>query len=182
MSVLTYHEILEFWFSEETKEKWYSDDEGFDKEITKLFLATYREAKKNKGTNYDENPESALALAILFDQLPRHMFRDKKEAYATDAFALKIAHKAVKLGYDKKLSDEQRKFIYMPLIHSEDIKDLRTGIALIARLDDKSVHEYALRNKETILRFGRFPQRNGVLERKSTDKEIRFLEEVEACA
>ncbi len=175
--MVTHQEILEFWFSEETKEKWFVQDELFDKEITKLFMAAYREAKKSKGAIFEDTPEGVLALVLVLDQFPRNMFRGKKEAFATDQLALKISTNAVKRNLDRKLTDEQRKFLYMPFVHSEDLKDQRTAIALFSKLKDQESLDYVIRHKEVIVRFGRFPQRNEALERKSTEREERFLEE-----
>ncbi|MCE3232904.1 MAG: hypothetical protein K0R98_1161 [Rickettsiaceae bacterium] len=177
MAIATTQEILDFWFAEENKHKWFEKDSDFDSEITKRFLATYKEAKKKYDPLLEHTPQDMLATVIVLDQFPRNMFRGKKEAYATDVLALKIADDAIRRAYDKELSAEQRKFLYMPFMHSEDIKHQRYAVALFARLGDTISAEYANQHKGVIVRFGRFPHRNSALERKSTEKEIKFLAE-----
>ncbi|MDA0782417.1 MAG: DUF924 domain-containing protein [Proteobacteria bacterium] len=175
MNIATTQEILNFWFSDNARDKWFIKDESFDNEIKKLFLATYKKAKLDKENAFEGSPEGLLALVITLDQFPRNIFRDKKEAFAADNIALKAANDAIKKNYDKKLTNEQRKFLYMPFMHSEDIRDQRTCVALFNRIKDQQSVDYALKHKEIILRFSRFPHRNEILGRKSTDEELKFL-------
>jgi uncharacterized protein (DUF924 family) len=180
MAVATSQEILDFWFAEENRPKWFDQSNEFDSEITKKFLATYKELKKKHDPLAEYTPEDMLSLVIVLDQFPRNMFRGKKESFSTDSLAVKIAGNAIKKGYDKVLNDEQRKFLYLPFMHSEDIKDQRYAVALFARLKDSESLEYAYKHKETIVRFGRFPHRNEILERKSTPKEQTFLADLDS--
>jgi uncharacterized protein (DUF924 family) len=179
MVIATAQEILDFWFAEENKPKWFDSSNDFDSEVSKKFLATYKEFKKKYDSLAEYTPEDMLAFVIILDQMPRNMFRGKKEAFATDAVALKIADHAIKRGQDKLLSEERRLFLYMPFMHSESINDQRFSVALFSRLGNKIAIEYAIKHKELIVRFGRFPARNEALERKSTDKEKKFLAEEE---
>ncbi|MDA0308930.1 MAG: DUF924 domain-containing protein [Proteobacteria bacterium] len=175
MNIATTQEILDFWFSDDARDKWFIKDAAFDEEVKKNFLTTYKQAKLDPEKSFEDSPEGTLALIITLDQFPRNMFRDTKESFATDDAALKAANISIKKNYDKKLTDEQRKFLYIPFMHSEDIRDQRTCVALFNRLKDQQSVDYALRHKEIILRFSRFPHRNEILGRKSTDEELKFL-------
>jgi uncharacterized protein (DUF924 family) len=73
----------------------------------------------------------------------------------------------------------------MPLEHSELLSDQALCVQGMTRLyelaadDDKprflSFVDHALEHKTIIERFGRFPHRNAVLSRISTENERRFL-------
>ena len=182
MTIATTEEILDFWFSDEVQPKWFNSDDAFDKEIKKDFLSTYENMPKNIDDILKGTPEDVLAAIIVFDQFPRNIFRGKKKAYGTDEIALKIASESIKRKLDRNMDDQQRKFLYMPYMHSEDIKDQRSCIALLGRTKDEEAMKHALQHKETILRFGRFPHRNEILGRKSTDIEIKYLAKLKELA
>ena len=113
---------------------------------------------------------------LLFDQAPRNLFRDKVEAYALDPRARAITRQAVAAGLDRRLTQQQRLFLYLPLEHSEDLPDQELSVELIGQLDeDPDWLVYAERHREIVQRFGRFPHRNGVLGRESTREEAAFL-------
>ena len=70
--------ILDFWFKETPTEKRFKKDETFDKTIRDRFLNDYELASQNEYDDWQDQPMSALALVILFDQFSRNMFRDDK--------------------------------------------------------------------------------------------------------
>ena len=175
MAIATTDEILDFWFSDEVTQKWFEKDEDFDKEIKKRFLSTYNDAKKKRASMVGDSAEDMLARVLVLDQFPRNMFRGTKEAFVTDGFALRVATDAIKKKYDRKLTDDQKKFLFMPFMHSEDLKDQRTAVALFSRVKDKDSLEFAVRHKEVILRFNRFPHRNDAMNRASSEQEEKFL-------
>ena len=122
-----------------------------------------------------------MALIILFDQLPRNMFRNKPEAFGSDHLALECAKKAIEQNFDSSLLPIQRWFIYIPFEHSENLKDQRTCVKLFSSLEhhpeSAGTIEYAHRHLEVIERFGRFPHRNVILGRESTKEELEFLQQ-----
>jgi len=177
MTIATTEEILDFWFSDEVRQKWFAKDEEFDKEIKKRFLATYKDAKGKRSYKLGDSPEEALARVIVLDQFPRNMFRGTSEAFETDKYALAASSEAVRRKYDRFLNNDQKKFLYMPFLHSEDLKDQRTSIALYSRVNDENSLTFAHRHKEIILRFKRFPHRNEPLGRQTTKEEEVFLRE-----
>jgi uncharacterized protein (DUF924 family) len=118
------------------------------------------------------DPLTALAGVILFDQLPRNMFRGHAEAYSTDHLALAIAKAAIARGFDKELAHDERKFLYMPLQHSEQLDDQNHALLLFTQLGDDEQIKYAKHHRDIIARFGRFPHRNSILGRASRPEEI----------
>ena len=105
------------------------------------------------------------------------MFRDDARAFATDAEALTLAKRAIADGFDVKLQPEQRPFLYLPYMHSEDAADQERSVALFTMLGRPLNLDFAQRHHAIIDRFGRFPHRNAGLGRPSTEAEQVFLAE-----
>lgn len=115
----------------------------------------------------------ALAAVLLFDQVPRNIFRSDPRAFASDGLAQAITGHAIARGWDKLLGRRQRQFLLMPLMHSEDIRCQRLSLAKFTELG--SSRAYARSHYRMIARFGRFPHRNDTLGRNSTDAEKRAV-------
>jgi uncharacterized protein (DUF924 family) len=171
-------ELLDFWFShgpapdaDPDSADWWQRSEAFDEEIRERFgIEWARQARRPVGA-FTGDPETALAAVILFDQLPRNMFRGHADQFSTDHMALEIAKAAVARGYDDGMSRDQRTFLYMPFQHSEELKDQVQSLLLFTALGDDNLLKYARRHYEVIERFGRFPHRNAALGRKPTAME-----------
>jgi uncharacterized protein (DUF924 family) len=166
-------QVLDFWFQRDRKD-WFAKDAGFDQDIRSRFLPLYELAASGGLAGWMQAPESCLALVILLDQFPRNMFRGTARAFAADPLALEAARTLVGHGWDKSLSKDERTFAYLPFEHSEALADQERACELMRPLDEE-VYRYALRHREIIERFGRFPHRNAALGRASTPEEIAFL-------
>lgn len=123
-----------------------------------------------------ENPQMALAAVLLFDQVPRNLYRDSGRAFAFDPLARTISRAALLRGWDRALTAEQRQFLAMPLMHSEHISDQLWSRRYFTRLGQRHGAPFARSHYEMIARFGRFPHRNAVLGRSSTRAEKRAVE------
>jgi uncharacterized protein (DUF924 family) len=119
-----------------------------------------------------DHPLTALAGVILFDQLPRNMFRGHADQFATDHLALAIAKGAVDKGLDEKLEPQERGFLYMPFQHSENLDDQNRSVLLFTKLGDDHQLGYAKKHRDVIERFGRFPHRNTMLGRAPRADEL----------
>lgn len=168
----TPEEILKYWFSEEITRLWFAKDQGLDEEIWEKFFETYKVMEE---IDWEETAENALAKVILFDQFPRNMFRDTPKAFETDELARKIAREAIEKGWDQELSENRRTFFYMPFMHSEDKEDQAYCVELFTKHGKKGGLDYAIMHQKIIDRFGRFPHRNKILGRESTEREKEFL-------
>jgi uncharacterized protein (DUF924 family) len=172
-------DVLSFWFGPEpleTRVVWFQKDPEFDAQIIDKFGAIYEEAATGTLDALADAPLGCLALVIILDQFPRNMFRDDARAYATDEMALRLTKAAIESGLDRDMTTLQRQFLYMPYQHSEVLEDQRLSVELFATVD-ANTHGYAVRHLEIIERFGRFPHRNAVLGRESTQEETAFLSE-----
>jgi len=164
-------DVLEFWFGLEPKQ-WWSGGAELDHRIKQNFLKLWFEKRQLPLDDFLTDPLTALAAVILFDQLPRNMFRGHADTYATDHIALGIAKRAVDLGFDEKLAHAERQFLYMPFQHSENLDDQNRSLLLFTELGDDEQLGYARHHHDIVARFGRFPHRNSVLGRASRPAEI----------
>lgn len=175
MTELLPESVLDFWFAPEHERFWFAVNPAFDEAITKRFRELYENAKHGKQKDWNRSPHGALALVIILDQFPRNMFRGSAQAFATDTLALHIAAEAIEREFDQALNMEERRFLYMPYMHSEILEDQKRGLALYAALGHMQALEYMQRHHDIIVKFSRFPHRNAILGRNSTEKEREFL-------
>lgn len=168
-------ELLEFWFSPEVEVRWFNSTPKLDDEIRQKYEALWLQAKNGELVNWLETAEGSLALLILLDQLPLNMYRNQAESFATEALAIKYAKQTVTNNFDKQIPIENRAFVYMPLMHSENIDDQNLSVELFEKAGLEGNHRFALHHRDIIERFGRFPHRNSILGRNSTAEEIEYL-------
>ena len=168
-------DVLAFWRGAGSK-KWFGKDDAFDAAIAARFLATYEAAAAGTLAAWAETPEGALALTIVLDQFPRNMFRDDPRTYASDPLAREVAQRGIDDGVDARLSEDLRGFLYMPLMHSEELADQERCITLFERTGDAENAKYAVQHADIIRRFGRFPHSNRLLGRSTTADEQAFLD------
>ena len=178
--------LLDFWFGapgtpecDQPREIWFKADAAFDTALRAAFLEDHRRAAAGACAHWLQSCDSALALALLLDQLPRNLHRGQAEAFACDALARATARQAIARGHDMLLPPVRRGFLYLPFEHSEDLADQELALALYAAMPAgphyDSQLDFARRHHAVIARFGRFPHRNQALGRVSTPEEEAFL-------
>lgn len=174
-------DILYFWFEEAGPEKWYQKSDAFDAEIRRRFenIAIKNAASLTAPPHpWEAEIEGSLALIISLDQFSRNMYRDTAAAYAWDALALGVSQRLIENGWDLKIDQFRRIFAYLPIMHSENLDHQNLSVELCdQRIDNPNNYKHAVEHRKLIKRFGRFPYRNEVLGRKSTDEEIQFLKD-----
>ena len=174
-------EVLGFWFAEGRQAQWFESSGSFDSECRRVLLPHLEALRAGRYASWRREPRGCLASCILLDQVPRNVYRGTPRAFALDAEARALTRHALKEGFDRALSDVERVFLYLPLEHSEDLTDQQDCVRLIAALGAKNEWlSYAERHLEVIRRFGRFPHRNAILGRESTEEELAFLKEPNA--
>lgn len=166
--------IVLFW-REAGAGRWFKQDNNFDRALTARFHSAHLQAAGRKLDQWNQNPESALALQILLDQLPRNVYRGNAHAYATDPLARHFALAAIDAGLDQQIEPGLRQFCYMSLMHSEDLDLQRRCVALFETLGGDGL-DYARGHCDIIERFGRFPHRNAMLGRITSKAEKAFLD------
>jgi uncharacterized protein (DUF924 family)/alkyl hydroperoxide reductase subunit AhpC len=171
---VTPDDVLAFWRAAGPS-RWFEKDAGFDAEITARFLATYERAATGGLSAWEGTAEHALALLLVLDQFPRNMFRGQSRTYAADPLARDVARRAVARGFDREVSDADRRFFYLPFMHSEHLADQEQCVHLARGFGDDEFAQYAQQHAEIVRRFGRFPHRNRILGRASTAAEEAFL-------
>ncbi len=164
-------DVLKFWFGLKP-EQWWKSDQELDHQISQQFLKLWAEKRELPVEAFLPDPLTAVAATILFDQFPRNMFRGHAEQFATDHLALAIAKAAIDHGFADELAHDERKFLYMPLEHSEDLEDQNRAVLLFTELGDEEQIKYAKLHRDIIHRFGRFPHRNAMLGRAPRPDEI----------
>ena len=181
-------EVLDFWFGApasagrgRARGFWFRKDPAFDALIHARFAALHAQALAADLDHWGGEPDSLLALIVELDQFSRNMYRGSAKSFAGDARALAFAKRTVLRGWDLGLPAFKRWFVYMPYEHSEDLADQDACVRLMRSLGNDpvvaGVVEWALKHREVIARFGRFPHRNAILGRVSTAAELAFLKQ-----
>jgi uncharacterized protein (DUF924 family) len=159
---------------------WFMRNEEFEKQ-----QAEYKKAiddVKNLEASNDANqdivqlwntPKGYLARVILFDQLPRCIYRGTPKAFEYDPLAVKYSLKIVDGNLWDHFTAVERLFIVVALQHSEDILLQKKGMEFFPRIaegeNEDIINHFASQkfffvdHHDVIERFGRFPGRNAAL-------------------
>lgn len=175
-SIVSPEQFINYWFNVLEPSQWWTKDEALDRTLRDRFLPTLEAAAQCELYGWRTDAQGRLAEIIVLDQLSRNLYRNDPRAFAQDPLALGLAQEAIALGHDRQLNTVQRRFLYMPYMHSESARIHAVAEQLFRALDLPEVHDYELRHKAIIDRFGRYPHRNRVLGRPSTPEELAFLE------
>jgi len=177
---ITPQAIISYWYSDRLKPMWFASTPELDKEILDQFGALWVEACAGKLDHWTNSPEGCLALVIILDQFPLNMYRGQAKGFSSEKKAVEISLMAINKNFDKRIPQEKLAFLYMPLMHSENLvaQDLSVQKFTEANLDTNI--RFALHHREIIKKFGRFPHRNKILDRTSTQAEVEYLFSKEA--
>ncbi len=189
-------DILDFWFGElddqgraspNQRKLWWQKSDEFDRTIRHQFLDDYEAIVAGDVERWRSTARGALATIIVLDQFSRNMFRDTPKMYAADPLAREVCCEGLEAGFDEELAFDERVFFYMPLEHSESIADHELCEEAFTRLRDTAPEslvadaeyylDYARQHRVIVDRFGRYPHRNAILGRASTNDELEFLKE-----
>ena len=157
-------DVLTYWFGLKP-EQWWKPNDALDDDILERFLKLWELKRQLPPSSFVDDPPTALAAVILFEQFPRNMFRGHADQFSTDPLAQAVARQAVDLGLDDQLDPQERGFLYIPFQHSENLVDQRRSVQLFTALGDDYLLGYAQKHHDIIERFGRFPHRNVMLGR-----------------
>lgn len=190
----TAESIREFWFGTNTDDAevatqksklWWAKNDTTDTEIRSRFQTSTLAAASGALDKWSLTPYGTLALILLTDQFPRNMYRARPECFSFDPIALHWALHALAHGFDALLRPIERVFIYLPLEHAESMTLQHRSVSLYEKLLNDAPAEqestfsgfvnFATRHRDVIARFGRFPHRNAILARSSTEEEAAFL-------
>lgn len=181
--------VLDFWFGGrgdahylQPRAQWFRKDAAFDAQIAQRFGPLIAEGLRGGLAPWAAQPPSALAQIVVLDQFTRNVWRNTPRAFAGDAQALAAAQAMVADGQDLALPALQRAFAYLPFEHAESLalqdESVRLFTALVQQAPELAdMLDFAHRHRVVIARFGRFPHRNAVLGRASSDEELAYLSE-----
>jgi uncharacterized protein (DUF924 family) len=186
--------ILGFWFREHEltapqidgrMEIWFGENPVFDHEIEKEFSDEVAAASSGAIDYWAHQPKGRLALILLLDQFRRNIYRGSAKAFAKDKTALKLCVEGAMQKKDRGLTPIQRVFFYMPLQHAESRKVQAKSVDIYRRLASavsptyretfETIAQFAELHCDIVQRFGRFPHRNKLLNRKNTAEEEEYL-------
>ena len=180
--------ILNFWFEKSNDyNKWFESKGKYDNYIKKEFSNILEEAEQGNLLDWLKYHHSYLAMIILLDQFSRHIYRGTYKAYINDKNALLFTEMGLDLHLDK-LTAIEKSFAIMPYQHSENIIDQEFGVKLLTNLvenernlKEKNILKKTLyhqkKHRDVILKFGRFPKRNIIIGRESSEDEIDYIDE-----
>ncbi len=172
---ITHNNILDFWFSESTKRLWFNSIPEFDQSIRLKYQPLWEQASEGLLESWRDNSLGALSLVIVLDLIPLNMFRGTAKSFSTEAQAIIVSRTALTQSFDKQLSSIQLPFLYMPLMHSENLDDQNYSVTLFEQAELESNIRFAKHHRDIIEKYGRFPHRNNILNRTSTDAELEYL-------
>ena len=189
-------EVLDFWFgdgltrdwpSQDHNELWFGGGPAQDDAIRQRFGPLVDEALGGGLADWEADPRSRLALIVLLDQLSRNVHRGQRRAFDGDARAQRLSQLSIDEGMDATLTPAGRVFLYMPLMHAENLALQDECVARFQRLVDSSPEalrdklasnlRFAVLHRDIVAQYGRFPHRNAVLGRTTTPEENAFLKD-----
>ena len=167
--------LLRIWFGVFGPPDWFGGSDAVDALLRQRFEDDWRRLGTGQLSGFLIDPPTTLGAILLFDQIPRNLFRGTPQAFATDDLALSLTHEALDRGWHRSMSRQQIQFLAMPLMHSENRADQRRCVEVFARHVPGAL-DFARSHAEMIERFGRFPHRNEVLGRTTTPAEQRAID------
>ena len=172
-----YQQILKFWFEEIDPAMWWRTDEAFDAEIRARYAEILQSAMQAELYPWRICPAGRLAEVIVLDQFSRNLYRNTPQAFSQDAMALALAQEAIAVDAHRQLTPIQRNFLYMPFMHSESRQIHSWAEQLFRDNGLEENYKFELSHKAIIDRFGRYPHRNAILNRRSSAEELKFLQQ-----
>lgn len=171
----TAQDVLSFWFEEIDPGQWWTADVAFDALIANRFGPLLESAAACELYTWRSDARGRLAEIVVLDQFSRNVWRGTPRAFAQDPLALALAQEAVAAGALAELSPTERSFLLLPYMHSESRAIHGVAEALYREHAPAGNYDFELRHKAIVDRFGRYPHRNAILGRESTDEEREFL-------
>ena len=166
-------DILDYWFSEKSKQFWFASTQTIDKEIKSKFENVWEHAASGGFSLWRETADGSVALIIILDQFPLNMFRSEANSFKTESMAIEVALSAINNGFDEELDNEKLLFLFMPLMHSENLDHQNLQVYLFEKYNFNL--DFSKHHRDLVKKFGRFPHRNEILGRMSTMEELDYL-------
>lgn len=170
-------DVLRFWFEEIEPQSWWAADPEFDRQIRDRFSGLLQKAAQGELFDWRRDARGRLAEIIVLDQFSRNIHRNTPAAFAQDPMALALAQEAVSSDAHRSLTPVECTFLLMPYMHSESQRIHVVAEGLFREFTPPGNHDFELKHKAIIDRFGRYPHRNAILGRESSAGELEFLKQ-----
>ena len=181
--------VLDYWFGQNDppeeiyRKRWFSGEKDVDNEIRSNFLTLHQQLRSGLPEEWKDNARAVLASIIVLDQFSRNLFRGTATAFSWDPLAVDWAQQGLIDNLFKELTYSQQAFTLLPLIHSESLTLHDQAISHYERLVSAAHQDPILtgflssakEHRAIIKHFGRYPHRNAVLNRASTQTELEYL-------
>lgn len=172
-----FNQVLHFWFEEIEPADWWKKAPSFDQLIRERFFSVHAKAIKGELFSWRATPHGRLAEIIVLDQFSRNLFRERPESFRYDPMALVLCQEAVAMGADASLSAAEKAFLYMPMMHSESLLIHEQAVKYFNQPGLEHNLKFEYKHRVIIERFGRYPHRNEILGRPSSEEELAFLQQ-----
>ena len=172
-----YQEVLTFWFVQTQPKQWWEVDEKFDTAIRERFMPTILAAQAAELSVWRKTAKGRLAEIIVLDQFSRNVYRNTPQAFSQDPMALILSQEAIMAGALNELNEQERSFLIMPFMHSESRVIHTQAERLFKKFAPETNYAMELKHKAIVDWFLRYPHRNEILGRESTEAEIEFLKQ-----
>ena len=167
--------IINYWYSDRMKKHWFDSNPELDNEIKNNYEKVWEQAAEGKLDHWKNTAEGCLALVIILDQFPLNMFRGKMKSFETEGKAIEVTMTAIKSNFVKEIDKDKLSFLFMPLMHSENIEDQNLSVKLFEEHYLSDNLRFAKHHRDIVIKYGRFPHRNSILQRESTKEETEYI-------
>jgi len=166
---------------------WWGGGEEIDRKAKafRQLIVSVGENKHKQNDDAWDTRQGFLAAIVLLDQLSRNAFRGEPQAFKYDSRAIDLALEAHRKGLTSSYCYAELQFATMPLMHSEELEhhelfqqiweqakpNFADGMQGFVRY----TLEFAKSHMDVIKRFGRYPHRNKLHNRDSTQEEVEWL-------
>ncbi len=174
-NIITIEQVLSLWFTKPMSDHWFSSTPQIDQLITDNYESIWEQAKAGELNAWKESSNGCLALCIILDQMPLNMYRGMAKSFSTEQQAVIVTKHAIEKGFDNEIPNDRVAFLYMPLMHSENMDDQDLAVQCFEKTKLEGNIKFAKHHRGIIEEFGRFPHRNKAQRRESSQAEIDYL-------
>lgn len=167
--------VIDYWYSDRIKKQWFASTPELDKEILDKYESVWEAALAGDLDHWCSEPEGCLALVIILDQFPLNMFRGQAKSFQSESKSVEVAQQALDNGFAQYFDKDKLAFLFMPFMHAEDLNRQELSVSLFKKYELEGNLRFAQHHRDIITKYGRFPHRNSILGRESTQDELNYL-------
>eukprot|EP00038_Savillea_parva_P014355 m.10853 g.10853 ORF g.10853 m.10853 type:complete len:895 (+) comp2785_c0_seq1:142-2826(+) len=160
-----------------------------EQDLHDRLVGAMKAAMAGRLSHWEHMSSSAVALVILLDQIPRRVYQGHPDMYSGDDKCKDVIFRLARTNQSllQQIKPTTLLFVCIALSHQEDREAQSMAQQIWRDIKDafsKEDAEHAAKamtqNRDIVSRFGRFPNRNRILDRVNTAEEEEYLAEMEA--